>query len=91
MENKFVRAVLDIDCEWQGLPPSYRIYVNDDLFTERTWRYNNEYLEETLQISAPPGMYKVRLEPVQPCLAKFYIKSMRIDFVPAQWLDENQL
>jgi hypothetical protein len=39
MSKKFVRVLADVDCEWEGLMPSYRVYVNDELFAERTWRW----------------------------------------------------
>ena len=46
MSKKFVRVLADVDCEWEGLMPSYRVYVNDELFAERTWRWTDSYLEE---------------------------------------------
>lgn len=97
METNFVRAEFDIDCEWEGLPPVYRIYVNDELFTERTWTYTTQYLREILQIQAPPGKYRVRLEnvgadatgnwPSLPNLAKFTIRHPGVSHGRARWLD----
>ena len=38
----------------------YRAYVNNELFVERTWVWDdNYYLEEGLQIEAPEGQYKI--------------------------------
>ena len=37
METVFVKAMFDIDCEWSDTQPAYRVFVNDELFTERTW------------------------------------------------------
>lgn len=87
----FVKAVFDLDCDWEGLPPVYRIYVNDELFTERTWRWTQEYLEEMLQISAPPGQYRVRVEPVGPNLAQFRVANHRIEYGPGRWLNKEIL
>jgi hypothetical protein len=38
----------------------YRAYVNNELFVERTWIWDDTcFLEEGLQIEAPPGHYKI--------------------------------
>lgn len=84
MTKKFVRVLCDVDCDWEGLPPDYRVYVNDELFTERTWIWTNEYLEEMLQIEAVPGNYTVRYELVPPCLAQLKISNIRVDFGPGK-------
>lgn len=37
-------------------PPIYRIYINDELITERTWRFDNEtFVMEDLWLSAVTG------------------------------------
>jgi hypothetical protein len=79
MTKHFVRVLADVDCEWQGLNPVYRVYVNDELFTERTWYWIDEYLEERLQIEAEPGDYLLRWELVPPHLAQLTVKNLRID------------
>lgn len=87
MDNHFVRAAFDLECTWEGIPPVYRIYVNNELFTEREWIWSdNEYLTQILQISAPAGKYDVRVETVGPCLAEFVMSNNRIDQGPARWL-----
>lgn len=82
MTKKFVRVLADIDCEWEGLDPSYRVYVNNELFSERTWIWTDEYLEEMLQIDAEPGEYILRWELVEPHLAQLTVKNVRVDFGP---------
>ena len=86
MDTVFVRALFDIDCDWEGLPPSYRVYVNDELFAERTWAWTDCYLTEMLQIQAPPGKYHVRIEKVGPSLAEFRTANHRIEHGPACWV-----
>jgi hypothetical protein len=84
MSKKFVRVLADVDCEWEGLMPTYRVYVNDELFTERTWRWTDHYLEEMLQIEAEPGKYWLRWELVKPCLAKLSVTNVRVDLGPGR-------
>ena len=63
MEKQFVKMELDVFAKWQFKPPMYRVYVNDELFNERTYSWNqSEYITEILQIKAEPGEYTVRIE-----------------------------
>ena len=90
MTKKFVRVLADIYCDWEGLDPSYRVYVNDELFTERTWRWTDSYLEEMLQIEAEPGKYHLRWELVPPHLATLKVRNVRVDYGPAN-VKNNEL
>lgn len=91
MERYFVRVLADVDCEWEGLNPVYRVYVNNELFAERTWRWTTEYLEEMLQIEAEPGEYDLRWELVPPHLAQLKVTNVRVDFGPGKIEDKNML
>lgn len=83
MTKKFVRVLADIHCDWEGLNPIYRVYVNDELFAERTWNWPNAYLEEMLQIEAHPGNYNLRWELVPPHLANLQVHNLRVTHGPA--------
>ena len=91
METHFVRAVFDLDCDWEGLSPVYRVYVRDELFAEREWRWTDCYLEEILQIQAPAGVYAVRIEPLTPNLARFRAHGHRVEHGPARWIDSEHI
>jgi hypothetical protein len=82
MTKKFVRVLADVYCDWEGLNPIYRVYVNDELFAERTWRWTDAYLEEMLQIEATPGKYNLRWELVPPHLAQLQVRNVRVDYGP---------
>lgn len=81
--------MFEIECDWEGLPPIYRVYFCDELFTERTWTWTNAYLQEMLQIEASPGQYRVRLENVGPNLAKFRMKNFQVKTGSARWIDHE--
>jgi hypothetical protein len=83
MARQFVRLLADVNCEWEGLSPIYRAYVNDELFAERTWTWTDRYLEECFQIEAEPGEYHIRYELVPPHLAVLTVKNLRVDYGPA--------
>ena len=91
MNKKFVRVLCDVHCDWEGLPPVYRVYVNIELFAERTWVWNDQYLEELLQINAEPGEYHIRHELVPPHLATLKIQNMRVELGDADIKGENLL
>jgi hypothetical protein len=91
MDKKFVRVLCDVHCDWEGLPPVYRVYVNDELFTERTWIWNDVYLEELIQINAEPGKYQIRHELVPPHLAALRVENMRVELGDANIKGENLL
>lgn len=90
MKTHFVRAEFDIYCNWEGIPPVYRIYVNEELFTERTWAWPiTWHLHQILQIQAPAGEYKIEVQPVGPCIASFECRNLRIGHGPAAWMDPD--
>jgi hypothetical protein len=82
MARQFIRLLADVNCEWEGLSPTYRAYVNDELFAERTWIWTDRYLEECFQIEAEPGEYHIRYELVAPHLATLTVKNLRVDYGP---------
>ena len=91
MTREFIRVLCDVDCEWEGLAPIYRVYVNDELFAERTWIWTDSCLEELLQIDAPAGDYQIKHELVPPHLAKLSVTNIRVEYGPAYVVDNNIL
>lgn len=83
MQSEFIIAIADVHCKWTGEHPRYRCYVNDELFTERTWIWRDAYLEEEIQILAPAGNYVVRYELVDSSNARLKIRNLRIKTGPA--------
>lgn len=83
MQTEFVIAKCDVYCRWTGPYPRYRCYVNDELFTERTWIWTDVYLEESFQIQAPVGKYTVRVELLDTEHASIKVRNVRVDHGPA--------
>jgi len=79
MTTQYVRVLCDIICKPITPEPRYRVFVNDELFTERTWIWEGVYLEESLQIEAEPGIYPIRVELVDPESATLKVKNMCVD------------
>jgi hypothetical protein len=79
MTRKEVVVCADVSIAWQGDPPNYRVYVGDEMFTERTWIWQEQYLEEMLVVNAPPGKYNLRWELVPPAQGTIEVKNIRIE------------
>jgi hypothetical protein len=72
----------------KGENPRYRIYVNDELFAERTYIWKEpKYLQENLQINAEPGEYTIKIEKIDP--AKFRIRNTTVTHGSAEIIDST--
>jgi len=79
MTQEFVKILADVHCDCAANQhPIYRLYVNDELFTERTWIWQNVYLEEVIPILAEPGDYVIRYELVPGTAAGLNIQNLRV-------------
>lgn len=87
----YIRVSFDLDCDWDGLPPVYRIYVEGELFAEREWCWTEHYTQEILQIQATPGVYVVELAVVRPSLAKFRTSNHKVEHGNAIWIDDTRI
>jgi hypothetical protein len=83
MARHYIKVLCDVYCDWQGSDPAYRLFVNDELFTERTFSWPDCYLEEMIQIEAEPGNYEIRYEVITPGLVQLRTKNIRVALGPA--------
>jgi hypothetical protein len=88
--KQFVRVLCDVNCAWSGTPPVYRVYVDDELFAERTWVWTDVQLEEMLQIEAEPGEYTIGYELATTTDAVLTATNLRVDFGPGN-INDNLL
>jgi hypothetical protein len=49
-----VVVACDVVAHWKGTPPIYRIWVQDQLFLERTFTWEHCYLEEHICVLCTP-------------------------------------
>jgi hypothetical protein len=93
MKSKLVELTVDVKCDWGGYQPSYRIYVDNELLTERTYLWNNKdaFIREHIVIDVCPGEHTLRLE---KCGEKwiwgdFRLEKLTIDGEPADLVDNR--
>ena len=79
MKAKTVQVLCDEYIKNPGGYSNYRVFVGDELFAERTWKWTDQYLEEMLQIEADPGEYTITYQLVNAAAATLHINNMRVD------------
>ena len=85
-----VSITVDVMCNWDIEPPQYRLYVDDDLLTERTyiWRNNEQYVRERIIVNLSPGIHSLRVETSNKG-CKFYCMNFKIDNNRAYFVDNR--
>lgn len=77
---------VDVYCQWVGYPPAYRVYVDGDLITERTyiWDGESQFVREHLVVNTGAGQHSIVVEPivVAGMLANFIVKNLQVDGQP---------
>lgn len=86
VDKILIEAILTVDifCHWDAAPPAYRIYVDDELLTERTylWRNSEQFVRENIVISAVPGEHQFKLVPVGPNFSGFQWQNFTVNHQP---------
>jgi hypothetical protein len=83
---------LDIYAVWYKSPPAYRIYIDDELMTERTFLGTEyEFYRERIAVNLEPGVHSFVFErlPTASVEDRLSFKNFLIDNQPAK-LDNNQ-
>jgi len=76
--KKHVSVTADVYCTWSGPPPTYRLYVADELFAERTFVWSGGYLTECFHVYGEPGDYVLRYDVVAQGSANIIVKNLRV-------------
>lgn len=81
---KQAELTFEVHCQYAHNPPRYRVYVDSDLITERTysWEPRKFFIEEHVIIEAMQGEHKLKIENVDPDYGFFTIKNIKLDGVP---------
>ena len=73
----------DVHCHWSGAyPPSYRLYVDEDMLYERTfgWAGYQTYIEERIVCELEPGIHVLKIEDCsEKVKPKFYFNNVFVD------------
>jgi hypothetical protein len=94
-----VRITADIYCDRSFKPlefatdaqKSYRVYVDGDLLTERTYIWDNKqsFVQENIVVDIAPGVHEFRIVPAYPYYNVFSFKNFTVNGEP-QHVDNGQ-
>jgi hypothetical protein len=72
---------IDVWCKWVYTPPVYRVYVDDELLTERNfiWETTRHYIREHIEVFLDPGWHEVRIENCSNGAAEFITNNIIVN------------
>jgi hypothetical protein len=78
-----IELTCEVRCLDEAENQSYRLYIDDDLITERTWIWPYHFrIKEHIHINIEPGEHTIRVESVDKKFAKFYVNALHLDGYP---------
>lgn len=90
-DKKFVIVTIDVHCEWLSHSPEYRVFVNGEMFADRTFRWDkNTYLQEVMCLEASAGIYTVNVECLGKPVLNFSAKNLQIEKGKARKLSDTE-
>lgn len=77
---------VDVWCKYNGAPPTYRVYVDDELMTERTfvWNSTNNYIREHIEVLVDRGVHELRIENCGGNHVEFITNNIMVNGKPAE-------
>lgn len=75
-----IHLSVDILCDWLGYEPAYRVYVDGDLLTERTYCWDNQhqFVREHLILNIGPGSHTLIIDPVKSLASQAHFKTANL-------------
>lgn len=72
---------IDLYCEPFSVPQAYRLYIDDDLLTERTyiWQNPEQFVREHIVVNLEPGWHEIKIEPISPGFIGFKYKNFQLN------------
>ena len=93
MKSRLVELSVDVLCKWGPYSPSYRLYVDNNLLTERTYVWNNEeaYIKENIVVNIDPGEHTLTLEKCGEkwIYGEFSLVNLIVDDKPAELVNNK--
>ena len=77
---------LDLFCNWELLQPLYRLIVDQELHTERQYRWNNdlEYVCENVVLELAPGRHTYEIVNLDGSAGEFKVINARVNNKPVE-------
>jgi hypothetical protein len=81
---KTVSISVDVWCNYDDfVKPAYRVYVDSDMLTERTfiWKSASQFIREHIEVNLAPGVHYLTIENLSPEMAAYRIENVQVDGV----------
>lgn len=78
-----VKVTADISCSYVGGQPAYRLWLNDQLLTERHHPGKNCTVRENIIVEIESGIHEISIESVGYGAAKLSIDNVVVNNIPA--------
>lgn len=81
----------DVYASWGDVHPLYRVYVDQDLLTERNfiWPGHEVYVQENMVVDLEPGFHELRVEQIGN-QGKIQVKNVTVDGAPSDLVFETR-
>jgi hypothetical protein len=78
---KEIKLTVDVKCNDSTKSPIYRVYVDEDLITERTfmWDHNTTFIREHIFLALEPGEHTVKV--TMPFVEQVYASASNIQVI----------
>jgi hypothetical protein len=78
-----VSLTVDVYCIRGEGNPTYRVYVDDEMLTERTWSWPiyEVFVKEMIEVNVEPGAHRLEIRECN-CDAVFYVKDVTVNGNP---------
>lgn len=75
---------VDVYASWGDIPPKYRIYVDNNLLTERDfiWNGTDTYIEERIIVNLNPGNHNLTVEQINNS-GHIHVKNVTLNDCPS--------
>jgi hypothetical protein len=78
-------VTVDVYAHWGDKPPVYRVYIDDELVTERTflWSGTDTYIREHIVVDLESGLHNVEVRPLasNTFTSRIEAKNIQVDGV----------
>lgn len=89
---KTVSISVDVWCDYDDfVKPAYRVFVDSELLTERTfiWKSASQYIREHIEVNLTPGSHYLTIENITPEMATYRIENLQVDGVIVPTMSET--
>ena len=89
MLTALISIEFDLYCDWSSESPSYRIFFDHELLTERTYIWDNRqhYVRENIKVRAPINRHILKIQSLGTESSRFKVENVEITGIERNDID----